>query len=744
MKLILQHDERDCGAACLSMIAAHYGLMLPLSRYREWTKTDKSGTNLYGIIHCADQIGLKAEALSGSSAELMQGIADRTIRFPLIAHIISDDSMLHYIVISGLKRGMFQIYDPGKGIYRLLPERFFTRWTGYIVTFEKTNSFQSKNELRGSFIKFFAMLKGQYQKLASILILSLMIAAIGILGSFVFQLVMDNFTPLQEETVSIVETEPAHDHEDTHPVERLLETISVHAKNVPMVFSALIGLYILQAGINLTRSYLIILISRKIDIRLSLTYYNHIIGLPVSSISVRQTGEYLSRFSDTDTIRHAISTATLTLLMDSLMVIACGVILYMQNNLLFRISLSMIALYTFVVLAFRKPLEHCNRKVMEQDAKLQSYFKENIDGIETIKATCAENQVKQATTGKFYCFIDAVLKNSVMSSVQDTLIGTIELVGTAVILWSGFSLAIAGQITVGSVITFYALLAYFTEPIKNLIRLQPILQTAFVAADRLNDILELSGEETAGLPLPQSEIQCWEFQNVSFRYGNRELTLKNMNFTLHKGEKIAIVGESGSGKTTLAKLLLRFYDPENGHILVDGQNLASLDLAELRRTIAYVNQNTFLFADTILNNLRLGNESATEEDIRQACKASHASEFIEQLPLKYKTPLDENGANLSGGQRQRLAIARALLQKPQLLILDEATSNLDTITENGIKNTIFQSKQLLTCIIIAHRLTTVKNCDLIYVMDKGRIVESGTHNELMQRNSIYRSMWESQ
>ena len=359
-------------------------------------------------------------------------------------------------------------------------------------------------------------------------------------------------------------------------------------------------------------------------------------------------------------------------------------------------------------------------------------------------AACAVKLSKEITTGKFQRFIDAIVKSSMISALQDTLAGTIELIGTVAILWLGFYMALSGQVTVGSVLTFYELLAYFSEPIKILLGLQPTILSAFVAADRLNDILDLHSEEIeeGGETLPV--IDTLAFQNVDFRYGNRELTLEDISFTISKGEKIAIVGESGSGKTTLAKLLLRFYEPERGSILLNGGDVKELDLYALRRAVAYVDQNTFLFSDTIKNNLKLGNAEATDAEIEQVCKISRADEFIGKLPLGYDTPLDENGMNLSGGQRQRLAIARALLKKPQLLILDEATSNLDTITEASIKNTISQVNSDTTCMIIAHRLTTIWNCDRIYVMEHGRIAEAGTHDELMKIDGLDAKLWNMQ
>lgn len=753
MKVILQHDERDCGAACLSMIATCHGLKLPLAKVRSLTKTDKSGTNIYGLTDGAKQIGLDSDALQGSPDELLAGINSGEIKFPFIAHIVNDSGMLHFVVIYGQKSGYFLIADPGKGKIRTRFDKFFEHWTGYIVTFEKTVNFKEGNYTKGTAKKYLGLLHGQYKKLFGVFLISLVISLIGIAGSLVFQLVIDNFG-VSAGYYSIVEDEEEHDHydeghthshEDEVPIEVLLEEVTklVEHSNFNVIFITVICLYLLSAVIQYIRGHLIVTVAKKIDIRLVLSYYNHIFDLPVRDVMQRQTGEYLSRFSDASAIRDAISGATLTLMLDTLMVIAAGVILCMENSTMFLVSVIILVLYAIIVLCFRKPIKTANRTAMENDAVLQSYFKESIDGVETIKAASAENTVKDNTTSKFNKYINSVVKANLISISQNTLSDATELIGTAVILWIGFSMVLSQQISLGALMSFYALMAYFTTPVKNLIELQPQLQTAFVAADRLDDILEQEVEKIDISSADMPKIDSWELKNIDFRYGNRELVLQDVSISIQRGQKIALVGESGSGKTTIAKLLLNFYTPEKGSIEIGGQPIEKIDIGALRSSIAYVDQNTFLFADTIKNNLKLGNPDVTDDEIINACKLANADEYISALPLGYDTPIYENGSDLSGGQRQRLAIARAILRKPQLLIFDEATSNLDTITENAIKNTIFNLSDDISCVIIAHRLSTIRNCDKIYVMDNGKVIEEGSHDELIDKQGTYYKMWTS-
>ena len=416
MKIRLQHDERDCGATCLCIICDNYGLYIPIAKSRLLTKTDRNGTNLYGLIDGATKLGFIAEALSGSPQELLEGINNKEISFPFIAHTVSQNAILHYIVVFGIKNGKFIIADPARGKYTLTENDFFDIWTGYIATFEKSDTFQTTRQIQKHSLRFFQLLHSQVPTLTGILFLSMIVAAIGIIGAFVFQIIMDSMGAQNQ----------------TNGIALWLENhLGIEGNlNLTIIFASLIILYILYAILQIIRGYLIASVSRKLDISLSLSYYNHLIELPISSIQLRNTGEYLSRFSDISNIRQAISGATVTLLFDSLMVLACGGILAIQNPKLFGIALIMVIIYAIIVLFYRKPIERRNRNVMEQNAHVQSWFKESVDGIETLKASVAEIHAKNRARYHIHSFINAVFRTSILSVSQDVLAGLIEMVGT--------------------------------------------------------------------------------------------------------------------------------------------------------------------------------------------------------------------------------------------------------------------------------------------------------------------------
>ena len=637
---------------------------------------------------------------------------------PAIAHVIIDDSLLHYVVITKVKGDTVVVSDPAKGIVKYKKEDFLKIWTNILILIAPTNKSQKGNKKQSTLLSFFCLLISQKWLLLRIFILSMILTSIGIITSFYYQVLMDNIVP----------------------------SSSLEMLNYVSVIT--LCLFFVQIGLNFLRGFLIVKLEQNIDIPIMLGYYNHALILPMKFYSMRDTGEIISRFNDASSIRDIVSEASLTIMMDTIMAVVGAVVLFNSNRLLFLISVVMLFLYGIIVFVYNKPIKKNNRKIMEMNSKVTSQFIETVNGIEIIKAFNQEDNEKEKTDKLYRKFLKRVFNGGVLSLSQQTVTMFVAVVGELVILWIGATYVIKGELTIGELITFNALLGYFIEPIKNLINLQPQIQTAVVAADRLGEILDISPEYENNdmCTAYDSEIKFDNLiiSNLNFRYGTRDLVLKDINLEINHGEKIAFVGESGSGKTTLAKLLVRLYEQEKGSIKLDSIDIREFSIKQIRDNISYISQNTFLFSGTIKENLLFGNSDANNDDISRVCRMCELEEYINSLPLKYNTRIEENGKNLSGGQKQRLAIARALLRNPQILIMDEATSNLDVITEKSIENTINKFSNNMTTIIIAHRLSTIKDCDNIFLFRNGQIVENGNHSDLLKQRGYYYQLWNGQ
>lgn len=740
-----QHEEKDCGAACLSMISEYYGLKLPYIKFREWIKVDEQGANIYGLVMGAQKAGFDSEALEGTGEELLEGITTGEIRFPFIARIIEEHLFEHYIVVYAIKNNKVIVADPGENkITRVTIEVFMKHWLGDIITFVPSDDFIERNEKKGAFKKYFAYILSQKKLLCFVFGVSIVISIVNISGSVIFEYILAN--SFEQKSFYDSNTEDLNQNQGWNSTvvssknvsAKITEKVSLIFSNIDAVCISILLMYLLRSLLEILRGYSLNIMTKRMDVPITMQYYDHMIELPMEFHETRKTGEMMSRFYDISKIRDGVSSVTLTIMLDTIMAVACGALLYNINVTLFSITVVIMVCYMVILLLFLRPIKSINCKLMEEEAQVTSYLKESIDGIGMIKAYQFENSVKGKLQKLYETLADSSVKGEVLYRVQDSLVSLTASAGVVILLWVGTYLCIDDVIRVADLFVFYYLLSFFLSPVSNLINLQPELQTAMVAAERLDDVLNADKEQKNAERKDIKDILGdIQIEDVVFRYGNRNPVLQNVNLAFPRGKKIAIVGESGCGKTTLAKLLLGFYRPEKGRILIDGKEMLEYSLISIRNHIAYISQDIFLFSDTIYNNLRVGDETITDEEIQGMCERLGVNTFIEKLPMGYSTILEESGNNLSGGQKQCLAIVRALLKKPDVVIMDEATSNLDTVTENQIKKILDDYSENMTWIMIAHRLQTIISCDIIYVMDDGKVIEWGTHQDLLERKGKY-------
>ena len=513
-----------------------------------------------------------------------------------------------------------------------------------------------------------------------------------------------------------------------------------------MMLAVFLGISLTSTFVSFVRQWILMHLSIKIDIPLMLGYFEHIYKLPMKFFASRKTGDITTRFSDAFTIKDIFTSIALSLIMDISMALITGVILFQMNPKLFAVIIMMTLISIVLVFIFKQPYKKINEEQMQQSSILNSEIIEGLRAVETIKGNANEDIELESIEREYIKSLRISYKEGMLSNVQSTISSVISGVGNLVLLYVGIMQVINNNMTLGSFMAFNTLAGYFMDPIGNLVSLQLSIQEANISMKRLSEIMDYEREQ-------KSERQYQEIssidgdiklEHVTFRYGNRKPALDDVSFIIEKGQKVALVGSSGSGKSTIAKLLLKYYEPEAGDITIDGMDISEYKNDDIRHAISYVPQNIELFSKSIYDNIRVTRQSATLDEVKEAAKAADAHEFIKRLPMQYYTYLEEAGNGLSGGEKQRIALARAFLKENQFYIMDESTSNLDFATENIIFDMIYNKFRKKTMLIIAHRLATVKNCDKIIVMDKGKIVEQGTHQQLLERKGQYYRLWEMQ
>lgn len=697
-----QQSGSDCGAACLVMVSRYWGKRFSVNRLRDIANVDRNGASLRGLLTAAESLGFATRPVKASLNQLAKQ------KLPAIVHWEGK----HYIVVYEITLKHVIVADPAIGQLTLSHAEFKAKWTGYTLLLKPTALLKDAKETSTPFWQFFELMKPHTVVMVEVLIASLFIQVFGLITPLFTQLILDRVVVQRSELT--------------------LTAVGLGLLMFSLFRVAMTGL----------RQYLLDHTANKIDLALIVAFIRHTLRLPLNFFESRYVGDIISRVQENRKIQRFLSGEALSILLDLLTVFIYVGLMFWYSWKMALLVLVIVPPFALLALIATPFLQRISREIFNAVANESSYLIEALTGVRTVKATAVEQTVRWHWEELLNKEIKTNFAGQVISNRLQIFSNTIEAVVTTALLWFGAYLVIHNQLSIGQLVAFNMLLGNIITPFQRLTVLWNQVQEVVIAVERINDVLDAEPEEDLheqprqNLPRLKGSIR---FENVTFRYHPESdmNILENLSFEVKSGQMVALVGRSGSGKTTISKLVLGLYQPTDGKVLIDGQDISSLSLSSFRQQVGVVDQDTFLFGGTIRENISLGHPGATLTDVMEAAKLAGADEFITKLPMGYETQIGEGGGLLSGGQRQRIAIARALLGNPQLLILDEATSHLDTESERIIQknfNTILKGRSTL---VIAHRLSTVRNADLILVLDKGVLIESGTHAELMAKRGHY-------
>lgn len=709
--LIKQHDIKDCGAACLASVSAHYGLKMPIAKIRQLSHTDTRGTNVLGMVQGLEKMGFNAKGVKGGADVLSE------IPLPAIAHIITKEQYHHYVVIYKVSKNKISVMDPAFGkIEEYTIEEFSKIWTGVLILLEPNEYFEQKDEKTSVYRRFWNLVQPHKSILTQALIGAVIYTILGLSTSIYIEKITDYV---------LIDGN-----------RRLLNLLSV----------GMIVILLFQIFIGAMKSVLVLQTGQKMDKHLILGYYKHLLKLPQRFFDTMKVGEIISRVNDAVKIRTFINDVAIQIFVNIFIVIFSFALMFTYYWKLALIMALVIPFYFIVYWITNKLNKKVERKLMEESAELESHLVESITSVRTIKQFGVETFANNKTDNAFSTLLKTIYKSVLNSLFSGNSSEFLSRIFTIILLWVGSGYVIDRTITPGELLSFYALIGYFTNPVSQLIGMNKTIQNALIAADRLFEIMDLEREETTDkMDISKENIGDIQFKEVSFSYGSRVDVFEDFNCIIKKGKTTAIVGESGSGKTTLAALIQNLYPLKKGKVAIGDYDINYISNYSLRNLISVVPQQIDLFSGNVIENIALGEDFPDVQRILNITKELGILTFVEKLPNGFQTYLGENGALLSGGQKQRIAIARALYKNPEILILDEATSSLDSEAEQVIQKTLEEFRnQGKTMVVIAHRLSTIANSDEILVMKDGKIIEQGSHKELISKDSAYKQMWEKQ
>lgn len=694
---IKQRDITDCGAACLASVSSHYKLDLAVARIRQLAGTDKKGTNVLGMVEAAQKLGFEAKGVKGPFESLFK------IPKPAIAHLVVKEILHHYVVIYKVTDKFIEVMDPIDGqLSRRTHDEFKKEWSGTLILLLPSEEFEAGNEKKSVEGRFWTLIKPHRSILIQALFGAVVYTILG-LSTSVF-------------------------------VQKLVDFVLVDGnRNLLNIMG--IGMVIilaLQLFIGTAKTIFTLKTGQMIDAKLILGYYKHLLRLPQQFFDTMRVGEIISRINDAVKIRTFLNDVSINFLVNIFIVVFSFIMMFTYYWKLALIMLSVIPLYLAIYYITDKLNKKAQRKLMEDAAELESQLVESLNSVGTIKRFGLEDHADEKTEVRFVRLLKIGMKSNLNSVFSGTSSELISRLLTIALLWVGAGYVMDNNITPGELLSFYTLIGYFTGPVSSLIGMNRTVQDAVIAADRLFEIMDLEREKDENqIDLSPDKIGDIRFENVSFRYGTRVAVFDNLNLIIPKGKFTAIVGESGSGKSTLMSILQNIYPIQGGNVRIGEYDLKYINNSSLRQMISVVPQQIDLFAGNVIDNIAVGDNEPDMKKIIDISAKLGITGFIESLPKGFQTYLGENGTSLSGGQRQRIAIARALYRNPEILILDEATSSLDSVSEKYVQKMIEMLKEeQKTVIVITHRSSTLNNADNIIVLDKGMVVEQGSHKKL--------------
>lgn len=692
---IRQLTVAECGVACLAMVLGYYGRDVRLEDLRQATGALRDGLSASQLLTAASQFGLRGRGLA-IDVDALPYLQPGTILHWDFAH---------FVVFEKLGRDGIHLVDPALGRRRVSLEQFRKSFTGVALELEPAEDFQPRGT--GHRSRYLLTVLRQSGTLTRILAVSGVLQLFALAVPLVTGLVVDRVIP----------------RGDRH----LLATLGV----------GLVSLLLFQLLASLIRGHLLLRLRAKVDTELTLGFLEHLVSLAYPFFQVRTAGDLMARLNVHASVREVLSTGVISSLLDGgLVLLYLGLLLVAAPSwALLVLGLGALQVLLFVVASPRQ--RSLLSQNLELDARNQTYQVEMLTGMQTLKAFGAEHRAVQHSTQLFVDVLNVALARGRLNTWVDSLTNMLRLGSPLVLLCFGAWRVMEGALSLGAMLGLSALATAMLGPLANLVSTGSQLQLVRGYIERIDDVMDTPPERPRGHAAQNAKLSGGiELEHVSFRFGPMAPpVIQDVSVRVEPGQLVAIVGPSGAGKSTLASLLLGLYLPTSGRVLYDGKDLGALDLQSVRSQMGIVLQEPSFFGTTVRANIALSDPSVSLEAVMEAARRAELHDDIMALPLQYDTPLADRGLSLSGGQRQRLALARALLREPQVLLLDEATSALDALTEARVQRSLATLR--CTRIVIAHRLSTIRAADLILVMEGGRVVEQGTHAELLARGGGY-------